>query len=500
MPDLPNPIGALAGGFTDGLSAAAETAFDAAMQSLWTFAVNLLHGVFDILDELTTPNLDPRTGPLAAVLPATAWVGGVLLVVLCLVQVGKAAMSAGTGMWHLFKGLGQYLIVAAVALGVFGGFIAAANAAALGILSAGLGVDSWAGVSTANSAWQNTVNGVSGVGLGLIALFGVIPAVFSLLVIAIVREAAILVIAATIPILAAGLVAEATARWFWVALRWLMALVMLTPAVALVMSIGLRLAAGATGATGATGGTQPVDPAVQAAATDPGRSIVTALVAAAVLLVAVFCPLALFKLFAFVDPATPSGQRLRTSLADHPGGAPAAAVPTSTGAASTAGRTSQEADTEQQVDTRWSQALSKLSPAHQVFGSTAQTIMSAAAPVLAAAGVGQGLDHDPTPSTHRRTDSSSRQDRSSQPSSAADGGASSPPDPDPPVLPDPPTPPPPPTSDIRPDDSVDHPAGGSTGGSNPGAPRTTGAGKAPSTPAAGGTAAGSGGAAAAAAL
>ena len=154
MPDLPNPIGALAGGFTAGLSAAAETAFDAAMQSLWTFAVNLLHGVFDILDELTTPNLDPRTGPLAAVLPATAWVGGVLLVVLCLVQVGKAAMSAGTGMWHLFKGLGQYLIVAAVALGVLSGFIAAANAAALGILSTGLGVDSWAGVSTANSAWM----------------------------------------------------------------------------------------------------------------------------------------------------------------------------------------------------------------------------------------------------------------------------------------------------------------------------------------------------------
>ena len=152
-------------------------------------------------------------------------------------------------MWHLFKGIAQYLMVTAIGLGLLGGFVTAANAAALGILSSGLHVDSWAGIATANRAWQNTVNAVSGVGLGLIALFGVIPAVISLLVTALVREAAILVIAATIPIVAAGLVAEATARWFWIALRWLLALVLLTPTVAVVMAVGLQLAAGAAGGT-----------------------------------------------------------------------------------------------------------------------------------------------------------------------------------------------------------------------------------------------------------
>ena len=216
-------------------------------------------------------------------------------------------MSGGTGLLHLFKGIAQYVVVTASGLGLLAGFVTAANAAALGILSSGLHVDSWAGIAAANSAWQNTVNAVSGVGLGLIALLGVIPAAISLLVTALVREAAILVIAATIPIVAAGLVAEATARWFWTALRWLLALVLLTPTVAVVMAVGLQLAAGAAG------GTQP---AGAAASTDAGQSAVTALVAAAVLLVSVFCPLALFKLFAFVDPATPSGQRLRTTMAD----------------------------------------------------------------------------------------------------------------------------------------------------------------------------------------
>ncbi|MGB8385650.1 MAG: type IV secretion system protein, partial [Dermatophilaceae bacterium] len=211
--------------------------------------------------------------------------------------------------------------------------------------------DSWAGIASANSAWQNSVNAVSGAGLGLIALLGVIPAAISLLVTALVREAAILVIAATIPIVAAGLVAEATARWFWTALRWLLALVLLTPTVAIVMAVGLQLAAGAAGGTQTAG---------QTAGTDAGQSAVTALVAAAVLLVSVFCPLALFKLFAFVDPGTPSGQRLRTSMADNS---------TAGTAASSTGTTRQESDTREQVESRWTQALARVSEAHRVLGS-----------------------------------------------------------------------------------------------------------------------------------
>ena len=61
------------------IAEAAAAAFNTAMKSLWDFAINLLDGVFAVVDHLTTPDLDPRTGPLAAVLPATPWVGGARL-------------------------------------------------------------------------------------------------------------------------------------------------------------------------------------------------------------------------------------------------------------------------------------------------------------------------------------------------------------------------------------------------------------------------------------
>jgi len=291
VPDIPNPIDQLGQGLGATMASLAGSAFDAAMKSLWDFAVALLGAVLGIIDHLTTPNLDPRTGPLASVMPATVWVGAVLLVVLCFVQVGKAAISGGSGLAQLFKGIAQYMVVSVSALGILMVLVTAANAAALGIIAAGLHAGSWQGISAANTPWQNGVNGVSGAGLGLIALLGVLPAAIGLLVAALVREASILVIAATIPILAAGLVAEATARWFWTGLRWLLALIMLTPAVAIVLSLGLQLAAGAASATAAT-------------TSDTGQQAVTAFVGAGVLLVSVFCPLALFKLFAFIDPGT----------------------------------------------------------------------------------------------------------------------------------------------------------------------------------------------------
>ncbi len=383
LPGLPNPIGQLGQDLGASMAALAASAFDQAMKSLWDFALALLGSVFGVIDHLTTPNLDPRTGPLASVMPATIWVGAVLLVVLCLVQVAKAALSGGAGLAHLFTGIAQYMIISVSALSLLVVLVTAANTAALGILASGLHTSTWQGVATSNTAWQNSVAGVSGAGLGLIALLGVLPAAIGLLVAALVREASILVIAATIPILAAGLVAEVTARWFWTGLRWLFALIMLTPAVAIVLSIGLQLAVGAANAAGTT-------------AADTGQQAVTALVGAAVLLISVFCPLAMFKLFAFIDPGTASGQRLRTSLSDTGAGSgmsPAgrsSASPSSSGA----GGSGSGDDASEQIDSRWAAAVGKLSAPHHAMASGAQAVMSSAGPVLSAVGVGAGADPD----------------------------------------------------------------------------------------------------------
>jgi hypothetical protein len=396
------------------------------------------------------------------VFPSTWWVGGVLLVVLSLIQVGKSTFTGGAGLLHLVKGIAQYVVITACALGVLTALVDAADAAALGILESGLGVDSWHGIAAANSAWQNGVNAVSGAGLGLLALLGVLPAAIALLVAALVREAAILVIAATIPILAAGLVAEATTRWFWTGLRWLLALVMLTPSVALTLTIGLKLAAGIAGGTTAT-----------TASTDAGQSAVAAFVGAGVLLISVFCPLALFKLFAFVDPATPSGQRLRTTMAPSGfGTSPAGAT------GSTAGTAGHDNQTSDQVESRWTTAIGRFSEAHRRMGSAAQTAMSTAAPILAAAGVGDGADPEPTPDARGRR--ANTESNGSQPNPAEN---EQPPE-SPPV--DPPAPPAPPTLS---GDDPDGPGGG-PGGPRPG---SSGPGDAAPGGSAGGSASGSAG-------
>jgi len=455
VPDIPNPIDQLGQGLGATMASLAASAFDAAMKSLWDFAVALLGAVLGIIDHLTTPNLDPRTGPLASVMPATVWVGAVLLVVLCFVQVGKAAISGGSGLAQLFKGIAQYMIVSVSALGILMVLVTAANAAALGIIAAGLHAGSWQGISAANTPWQNGVNGVSGAGLGLIALLGVLPAAIGLLVAALVREASILVIAATIPILAAGLVAEATARWFWTGLRWLLALIMLTPAVAIVLALGLQLAAGAASATAAT-------------TSDTGQQAVTAFVGAGVLLISVFCPLALFKLFAFIDPGTGSGQRLRTSLT---GGS--AATPNAQsgqrGQSTSGAKTNQENDASDQVDSRWAAAVGKLSAPHRAMASGAQSAMSSAGPVLSAVGVGAGADPE-----HATRGSQGR--NTSTPRSPSQGSDTSTPSTEqtPPPQIDPPRPPEAPgTHSSNPDHGgpgpkPNQPAAGSTPGSGPG--------------------------------
>ena len=385
MPSIPNPIDILSQNLGGELAAMAASAFDAAMKSLWDFSLSLLQGVLGEIDHLTVPNLDPAAGPLSAVMPATVWVGGVLLVLLSFVQLAKAAMSGGGGLLQLFKGIGQYVIVSACALSILTALVAAADAAARGILAAGLNTKSWQGITAANAPWQNAVHGVSGAGLGLIALLGVLPAAVGLMVAALVREASILVIAATIPILAAGLVAEATARWFWTGLRWMFALIMLTPAVAIVISIGFKLAASASG--GAR--TQPAD---------AGQQSVTAFIGAAVLLISVFCPLAMFKLFAFMDPGTPSGHSLRTSLSGFgsgsspvAGGVLGGAAGGGAGAGSSA-VTPQEADASDSVDSRWASAISNMSAPHRIMAAGTSAAMSSAGPVLEAAGVGAGAD------------------------------------------------------------------------------------------------------------
>ena len=123
------------------------------------------------------------------------------------------------------------------------------------------------------------------------------------LLVMLARGASLLVLAATNPIAAAGLVWEGGRSWFWKAFRWFHAAAF-TPVIMMLM-LGLGVQATSHVALSTTDSLQ--------------KAIGTAVPGVMLILVGCFAPLALFKLLAFVDPGTSSGAAMRAGLAAQGG-------------------------------------------------------------------------------------------------------------------------------------------------------------------------------------
>ena len=113
------------------------------------------------------------------------------------------------------------------------------------------------------------------------------------------RAASLLVLTATGPLAAAGLVSDFTRSWFWKSLRWFHAAAFTPVLMVMVLGIGVQFANGV--AAHLADGT--------------AKAFGTALPAVMTILISVVAPLALFKLLAFVDPGTPSGASFRQGMA-----------------------------------------------------------------------------------------------------------------------------------------------------------------------------------------
>lgn len=337
-----NPVEPIIGAVGDAASTTDPGTFDNAMRSIWSFAVVLLGGVLSTIDRYAMPSVDPTAGPLAGLLPMSMWLGAAVLVVMAFVQIGKAVVHRGRGFGRILVGLAQYIVVSVAGIGVLATVVAASDSLAKAILQVGLNVESWRDVGGDDAVLTTAADGVPGVGLGLIALLCVVPGAIGLLLEVLVRNAAILVLAAMVPILAGGLVADATRRWFWTAARWMLALVFMTPGIACTLVVGVRIAQAAVG--------EQADPV-----TDPGQATVAATVSGLVFIVALICPLALFRLFAFVDPNSLSGAAVRGLVADRAGGGGAGG---GGGGAGSAGSTEEIAESD--VDGRFEHALATL--------------------------------------------------------------------------------------------------------------------------------------------
>lgn len=286
----------------------------AVLEEVWAAGLSLLRGSLGLADELTTLNV-PATfargagsGGLHEVWGAVWWLAIVIAIGLFFAQLIMVAVRGGRGMARAVTGPAQFGLALAFVLSLTGAVVAAADGITHGLLELGLGSGDFTQVVTPKTGQEG--RGVGAVftedpnlGEGLTdmtrAVIMAFAGIFGSIAAAgfaaelVVRQAIILLLVAVSPIAAAGLVSGVTSSWWWRTARWLAAAILLEPALALSLVIGVGILSSATG-------------------------IAALLVGAGVLLSSLFCPWAVYKLLAFVDPATGAGTELRSLLSRPP--------------------------------------------------------------------------------------------------------------------------------------------------------------------------------------
>lgn len=263
--------------------------FEAAMLGLWTASLYILKAAFGLADQFSVFTVDTRTGPISVLWPMMLWISGALALGLFFWQLTLTALRGGRGFLRLIGGPVQYGVALALTVGIAAAFLAAVDGVTEGILSYGLKVENFSDALDATGWLDAAGDGVNGVVLGIAALIGVLPAAVGYMLEMIFREAAILVLLTTIPVSAAGLLSGFTATWFWRTCRWLMVCTFMKPALALALVLGIAISGGSQGLSGLLAGV-------------------------GVLLISIFCPFVLFRLFAFVDPNSDAGAAFRDTL------------------------------------------------------------------------------------------------------------------------------------------------------------------------------------------
>lgn len=280
------------------IAKAAADAWTAAMMAIWGSGLFVLRIVLTYSEAFLTPDLGTN-GPGRDVYAFTLWMSSAIATVLVLVQLGSAAFKReGKSLARAVIGAAQFVLAYACWFGYCAVIVAACGALSKALMKSMLSIQTWPdfdplkGVSTEDvtDAGTATVLAFLGVFLWLAAIGHIL--------VYLARAASLLMLAATGPIAAAGLVADATRSWFWKSLRWFHAAAFTPVVMVLVLGIGVQFSNGV--AASMADGAQ--------------KAIGTALPAVMLILVSVVAPMALFKLLAFVDPGTPSGASFRQGM------------------------------------------------------------------------------------------------------------------------------------------------------------------------------------------
>jgi hypothetical protein len=347
-----------------------------AMTALWSAGWWVMKLAFRLIGAFTTPDLSAR-GPMSAVLPTTLRIGVTVAGLMLLVQLTVALIRRdGQSMGRVLIGIAQFGLVWVGYLGIASGLVIATDGLTKGLLNGLLNVSQFAQVDL--SAGVVIKSAVVATALGVASLFLLIPASFFYVIVMLVREAALILLVATAPISAGGLLADTSKVWFWKTLRWFMASLLIAPMMALVLGVGFKLAVGVVASSG------DIDSAMT------GMAVVSCVLVA----IGAVCPLILFRLLAFVDPGTASGAALRQSWADSGGltGVLSGGQATSAGAAAGRedgeGRAQGEAAAEGQTQSRLTAALGAFGAGVQIATRIGTKAADLGSDVLVGAGVG----------------------------------------------------------------------------------------------------------------
>lgn len=282
----------------DQVAGLAEDGWVGIMMLVWQSGLWLLRAVMGMVDGLLTPDISAN-GPAREAYQIAFWVAASVMTALFVGQllvtlVRGQARSLG----RAILGSVQFVLVWSCWIGWGVLVISACEGLTHAIMESLLGIGSWADYEPVRtSVARDGTNAVLATVLGFLGLFLWVAAIGHFLLM-LARAAALLVLATTTPISAAGLVMETSKDWFWKSVRWFHAAALAPVLAVLVLGLGVSIT------TGVAAG----------APTDTQKAIGTAFSGVMMIIVSCFAPLALFRLLAFVDPGTTSGAAARAGL------------------------------------------------------------------------------------------------------------------------------------------------------------------------------------------
>jgi hypothetical protein len=273
----------------DGIGDAVASVFDTAMTGIWNGSLELLRAAFTVADHFSVFTVSTTSGPVKVLWPMMLWISAVLAMALFFWQLIMTNLQGGRGFLRLVGGPVQYGVALAVTVGMAAALLTGVDSLTDGILTYGLNSKNFTDAFNHTSIADAAGHGVKAVVLGLCAIAGVLPAAIGYALEMLFREAAIYVLVATVPIVAAGLLANVTATWFWRTARWIVVVIVMKPLLALTLVLGVAVAGGSQGVAGLLAGT-------------------------GVLEISLLAPFVLFRLFSFMDPRSDAGASLRDWL------------------------------------------------------------------------------------------------------------------------------------------------------------------------------------------